>query len=54
MRPDGSMQSFAEKLTSMTEFIVRTQGLDASVAERSAKAMLRELPAWEHYFDHGS
>lgn len=46
-RPDGSMQSYDEKLDSMTEFIVRTQGFDAEVARSSARAMMAQLPAWK-------
>lgn len=47
-RPDGSMQSYDEKLESMTGFIVRTQGLDAAVARSTARAMMAELPAWKN------
>ena len=46
-RPDGSMQSYAEKVESMTGFIVRTQGLDEGVAREAAKSMLAQLPAWQ-------
>lgn len=45
-RPDGTMQSYDEKLESMTGFIVRTQGLDANVARNAAREMLSKLPAW--------
>lgn len=45
-RPDGSMQSYDEKLESMTGYIIRTQGLDKSVAASTAKAMMAKLPAW--------
>jgi hypothetical protein len=46
-RPDGTMQSYEEKLESMTGFIIKTQGLDANVARNSAKGMMAELPAWK-------
>ncbi len=46
-RPDGTMQSYDEKLESMTGFIVRTQGLDKGVAVEAAKAMMAKLPAWK-------
>ncbi|GAP20273.1 zinc ribbon domain-containing protein [Leptolinea tardivitalis] len=46
-RPDGSMQSFDEKLQGTTEFIIRTQGFDAKVARESARAMLSRQPAWK-------
>lgn len=50
-RPDGTMQSYDEKLESMTNFIVRTQGLDHSEAQNAAKGMLSKLPAWEGVAD---
>ena len=31
-RPDGSMQSFDEKREGLTDFIVKTQGFDRTVA----------------------
>lgn len=46
-RPDGSMQSYEEKLESMTGFIVKTQGLDEKAAQNAAKGMLAKLPAWK-------
>jgi len=46
-RPDGSMQSYPEKLRSLTAFIVRTQGLDERAAETGAAAMMARLPAWK-------
>jgi hypothetical protein len=46
-RPDGSMQSYAEKLESMTAFIVKTQGLDAQVARTAAGNSMAKLPAWK-------
>jgi len=47
-RPDGSMQSYDEKLKSMTEFIVRTQGLDETAAYGVAERSLAKLPAWSN------
>ncbi len=49
-RPDGSMQSFEEKKESLTDFIVKTQGLDKAVAVKAAEGMMRKLPAWAGYF----
>jgi hypothetical protein len=46
-RPDGSMQSYDEKATSLAAFIVRTQGLDEDVALGVAKDMMAKLPAWQ-------
>ena len=45
-RPDGSMQSYEEKLKGMTGFIVKTQGLDQQAAYSAAKNMMSKLPAW--------
>jgi hypothetical protein len=45
-RPDGSMQSFEEKLASLTGFIVRTQGFAPAAAAVAAKVMMKPLPAW--------
>ncbi|PRR84342.1 zinc ribbon domain-containing protein [Clostridium vincentii] len=46
-RPDGTMQSYEEKLESMIKFIVNTQGIDEKAAQSSAKGMLSKLPAWK-------
>ena len=45
--PNGSMQSYDEKLNSLTNFIVKTQGLDTNVANSAAKSMMAKLPAWQ-------
>lgn len=45
-RPDGSMQSYEEKLEGMAAFIVRTQGMDAGAARRIAAGQMAKLPAW--------
>lgn len=47
-RPDGTMQSYAEKLESLTAFIIKTQGMDKSVAREAAKNMMSSLPAWKN------
>lgn len=47
-RPDGSMQSYEEKLASYTAFIVRTQGLDRQAACAAARSAMAKLPAWEN------
>lgn len=46
-RPDGTMQSYEEKLESMTGFVIKTQGIEESVAKNLAKGMLDKLPAWK-------
>ena len=44
------MQSFEEKRKGLTDFIIRTQGLDPTVALSAAEAMMKKLPAWEKHF----
>ncbi len=46
-REDGTMQSYDEKLLSLTNFMVKTQGLDQAVAKDAAKTMMKKLPAWK-------
>lgn len=46
-RPDGTMQSYEEKLNSLTLFIVKTQGLEEKAANIAAKSMMTKLPAWK-------
>lgn len=45
-RPDGSMQSYEEKLESMVGFIVRTEGLEEDAAKEKARQWLSQQPAW--------
>lgn len=46
-RPDGSMKSYDEALTGMTQFIVKTQGLDKDIARNAARNMMAKMPAWK-------
>lgn len=46
-RPDGTMQSYEEQLASMTQFIIKTQGLDEETAQQTAKDLMSVLPAWQ-------
>ncbi|MBP2655534.1 MAG: putative zinc ribbon domain containing protein [Firmicutes bacterium] len=46
-RPDGTMQSYDEKLNSLTTFIIKTQGLEEKAANLAAKSMMTKLPAWK-------
>ena len=43
---DGSMKSYEDVLNGMTQFIVRSQGLDGKVARDMARQMMSKLPAW--------
>lgn len=45
--PDGSMVSYDEKLSAMTEFVVQTLGVDVKEAQSSIKELLAILPAWK-------
>ncbi len=44
---DGTMQSFDEKLESLTSFIIKTQGIDKQAAGSAARQMMSRLPAWK-------
>ena len=46
-RPDGSMQSYPEKLEGTTDFLIRTQGLDRAAAAETAVRITAKLPAWK-------
>ncbi|NUP13300.1 MAG: AraC family transcriptional regulator [Polyangiaceae bacterium] len=46
-RPDGSMRSYDEAVVGMTQWMVRTQGIDAEVAKQMAVETLKSLPAWK-------
>jgi hypothetical protein len=46
-RPDGSMRSYEETVEGMTQFIVRSQGLDPEAAKQAALGMMANLPAWK-------
>jgi len=46
-RPDGTMQSYEEKLKGTIEFLVKTQGIDRTAASMSAVNILAKLPAWK-------
>lgn len=45
-REDGSMQSYEEKLESMSHFISKTKNIDAESAKKKAKNIMSTLPAW--------
>jgi hypothetical protein len=45
-RPDGSMQSYPEKLEGTTDFLIKTQGLDKEAARAAAIRIMAKLPAW--------
>ncbi|WP_444641532.1 zinc ribbon domain-containing protein [Caproiciproducens sp. R1] len=46
-RPDGSMQSYPEKLEGTVRFLIRTQGIDEKAARELAVRTLAKLPAWK-------
>lgn len=43
---DGTLKSYDDVLAGMTQFMIRTQGIDDSVAKKMAAEMMRKLPAW--------
>jgi hypothetical protein len=46
-RPDGSMQSYPEKLDSMTRFIMQSEGRQEAPAREKATKWLAQQPAWQ-------
>ena len=47
-RPDGSLQSYPEKLAGTARFLIRTQGLDEEAAREVAVRTLAKQPAWQN------
>ncbi|MCX6645678.1 MAG: zinc ribbon domain-containing protein [bacterium] len=45
--PDGTMESYEEKLKSFTKFLIKTKGLDKIRAKEKAVEIMAELPAWK-------
>ncbi len=45
-RPDGTMQSYEEKLESMTSFIVKSEGRNEESARQKATDWMARQPAW--------
>jgi len=45
-RPDGSMQSYEERLESMTSFIMRSEGRNEESARQKAIDWMARQPAW--------
>jgi hypothetical protein len=47
-RPDGSLQSYEEKLKGTIEFLIRTQGINEEAAYELAVRTMKKLPAWSN------
>ena len=45
-RPDGAMQSYEEKLESVTGFIMKSEGRDGESARQKAIDLMAKQPAW--------
>jgi len=48
--PDGTLQSYEQRLVGMAGFMVGTQGLSEDAARGAARAYMAQMPAWR---DHG-
>ena len=46
-RPDGSMQSYSQKLDSMSDFVAKDRGLSKEDARSAARELMADLPAWK-------
>ena len=44
---DGSMRTDEETFASMTQFMMKTQGIKEAAAQTAVKEMLAKLPAWK-------
>ena len=44
--PDGSMQSYEERVEGMTGYMMRTEKLEPDAARIEAKKYMATLPAW--------
>ena len=44
---DGSLKNYEEVVEYLTQFMMETKKLDRDSAEKSAKAFMSMLPAWE-------
>jgi hypothetical protein len=45
-RPDGTMQSYEEKLESLTSFIMKSEGRNEESARQKATNWMARQPAW--------
>jgi len=48
-RPDGSMQSYEERVEGMAGYMMRTESIDHETAYAAAKAHMSTLPAWKNH-----
>ncbi len=48
-RSDGSMQSYDEKMDSMSNFISRTKKINYEAARDLARKVMADLPAWKDH-----
>ena len=46
--PDGSLKSYQEIHTLITEDFVRSQGIDPEAAKEMASELMAKLPAWSN------
>ncbi len=46
---DGSLKNYADVFQGMVNFVVQTQGLDRSQAEKAAKSGMARMPAWKNH-----
>ena len=46
-REDGTLKSYEEIWQGMTDYLVRSQGIETKAAQLIAKETLQNLPAWK-------
>jgi hypothetical protein len=47
--PDGVLQSFEERFERMTQWMIRTEGLDRDTAAARTRDHMRTMPAWRDH-----
>ncbi len=47
--PDGALQPYEERFEQMTQWMVRSEGLDRATAEARTRDYLRTMPAWRDH-----
>ena len=47
--PDGTLQPFEERFERMTQWMVRTVGVDRATAEARTRDYMRTMPAWRDH-----
>ena len=47
--PGGTLQPFEERFERMTQWVIRSEGLDRATAEARTRDYMRTMPAWRDH-----